>query len=101
MEPVGQWSGLRPGSPEGVPYIGEIVELPGLWVNAGHYRNGLVLAPASCRLLADLMIGRRPGPAWNSFVSTAFRATCVNWRTCWSGHSFSPKVTSSMPPTYC
>lgn len=60
MEPVGQWSGLRPGSPEGVPYIGEIVELPGLWVNAGHYRNGLVLAPASCRLLADLMIGRRP-----------------------------------------
>ena len=59
-QPVGHWAGLRPGSPEGVPYIGEMPERPGLWVNAGHYRNGLVLAPASCRLLADLMTGTRP-----------------------------------------
>lgn len=60
MEPIAQWSGLRPGSPEGVPFIGEFSGKPGLWVNAGHYRNGLVLAPASCRLLADLMTGRAP-----------------------------------------
>lgn len=59
-QPVAQWAGLRPGSPEGVPYIGEVPERPGLWVNAGHYRNGLVLAPASCRLLADLMTGNQP-----------------------------------------
>lgn len=58
--PVGQWAGLRPGSPEGVPYIGEVPNRRGLWLNAGHYRNGLVLAPASCRLLADLMTGNRP-----------------------------------------
>jgi glycine oxidase len=31
-----------------------------LWLNCGHFRNGLVLAPASCRLLADLMLGREP-----------------------------------------
>jgi glycine oxidase len=60
MQPVAQWSGLRPGSPEGVPYIGAVPDMPGLWVNAGHYRNGLVLAPASCRLLADLMSERVP-----------------------------------------
>lgn len=58
--PVAQWAGLRPGSPEGVPYIGPVPELPGLWLNAGHYRNGLVLAPASCRLLADLLLQREP-----------------------------------------
>ncbi|MCA1769611.1 MAG: glycine oxidase ThiO, partial [Halomonas sp.] len=29
-------------------------------VNAGHYRNGLVLAPASTRLLVDLLLGREP-----------------------------------------
>tara|TARA_R110002126_G_scaffold1617_2_gene9471 strand:+ start:2608 stop:3711 length:1104 start_codon:yes stop_codon:yes gene_type:complete len=57
---VAQWAGLRPGSPEGVPYIGPVSELPGLWLNAGHYRNGLVLAPASCRLLADLLLQRQP-----------------------------------------
>lgn len=60
QEPVMQWAGLRPGSPEGVPYIGEVPDYPGLWLNTGHYRNGLVLAPASCHLLADLMLARRP-----------------------------------------
>ncbi|KKN61756.1 hypothetical protein LCGC14_0518720 [marine sediment metagenome] len=60
MQPVAQWAGLRPGSPEGVPYIGRVPERPGLWINAGHYRNGLVLAPASCRLIADLMTDNQP-----------------------------------------
>lgn len=55
-----QWSGLRPGSPAGVPFIGAIEAVDGLFVNAGHFRNGVVLAPASVRLLADLVLGRRP-----------------------------------------
>ena len=59
-EVVGHWAGLRPGSPEGIPYIGEVAEHPGLWLNCGHYRNGLVLAPASCELLKNLMLGERP-----------------------------------------
>ena len=59
-EVVGHWAGLRPGSPEGIPYIGEVPDYPGLWLNCGHFRNGLVLAPASCQLLADLMLGREP-----------------------------------------
>lgn len=52
------WSGLRPGSPEGIPYIGEVPDYEGLYVNAGQYRNGLVLAPASTRLLADIILNR-------------------------------------------
>lgn len=55
-----QWAGLRPGSPTGVPFIGPHPELAGLYVNAGHFRNGLVLAPASARLLADLLLKRTP-----------------------------------------
>ncbi|MCW2294378.1 glycine oxidase [Pseudomonas sp. BIGb0408] len=57
---VGHWAGLRPGSPEGIPFIGEVPGHEGLWLNCGHYRNGLVLAPASCQLLVDLMLGREP-----------------------------------------
>lgn len=57
---VGHWAGLRPGSPEGIPYIGRVPGFNGLWLNCGHYRNGLVLAPASCQLLADLLLGRAP-----------------------------------------
>ncbi|MEW8311381.1 MAG: FAD-dependent oxidoreductase, partial [Candidatus Thiodiazotropha taylori] len=54
------WAGLRPGSPKGIPYIGELPEVSGLYVNAGHFRNGVVLGPASCRLLADIVLERPP-----------------------------------------
>jgi len=53
-----QWSGLRPGSPDGIPAIGEHPRIEGLFINAGHYRNGLVMAPASARLLTDLLLKR-------------------------------------------
>ncbi|SIN63170.1 glycine oxidase ThiO [Vreelandella aquamarina] len=54
------WAGLRPGSPEGIPFIGALPDFPNVFVNAGHYRNGLVLAPASTHLLADQLLGRKP-----------------------------------------
>ncbi len=54
------WAGLRPGSPDGVPFIGAVPGWQGLHLNTGHYRNGLVLAPASTRLMADLLLGRSP-----------------------------------------
>jgi glycine oxidase len=58
-EVVAQWAGLRPGSPGGVPFIGKIRGLENVYINAGHFRNGLVLAPASARLLVDIMLGRK------------------------------------------
>ncbi|MDF2182326.1 glycine oxidase ThiO [Neptuniibacter sp. CAU 1671] len=54
------WSGLRPGSPDGIPFIGNVPGYQNLFVNAGQFRNGLVLAPASTRLLADLVLQRQP-----------------------------------------
>jgi glycine oxidase len=57
-EPVTQWAGLRPAASEGVPYIGKLPGYDNLFVNAGQFRNGLVLAPASARLLADILLGR-------------------------------------------
>lgn len=59
-EVVGHWAGLRPGSSEGIPFIGEVPGFRGLWLNCGHYRNGLVLAPASCQLFTDLLLARAP-----------------------------------------
>lgn len=55
-----QWAGLRPGAPDGVPFIGRVPGFENVYVNAGQYRNGLVLAPASAQLLADIVLGRRP-----------------------------------------
>ena len=54
------WAGLRPGSPSGIPYIGPYPGIDGLYVNAGHFRNGLVTGPASARLIADIVLGREP-----------------------------------------
>jgi glycine oxidase len=58
--PSGAWAGLRPGSRDGIPTIGAWPDVDGLFVNSGHFRNGLNLAPASARLCADLLLGRRP-----------------------------------------
>lgn len=55
-----QWAGLRPGSPDGVPYVGAHPRIRGLFINAGHYRNGVVLGPAAARLTADLVLDRSP-----------------------------------------
>ena len=57
---VRHWAGLRPGSPDGVPYITQHPEINGLFFNAGHYRNGVVLGYASARLLANLLLGDTP-----------------------------------------
>ncbi|HAZ61091.1 MAG TPA: glycine oxidase ThiO [Gammaproteobacteria bacterium] len=60
LAPVRQWSGLRAGSPDGLPFIGAHPELAGLYFNTGQFRNGILLAPGSARLLADLVLGREP-----------------------------------------
>jgi glycine oxidase len=52
------WAGLRPGSPNGIPFISPVPEIAGLYINAGHFRNGVVLGPASCRLIADIILER-------------------------------------------
>jgi len=60
ISPVKHWAGLRPGAPQGMPFIGIVPPYSNLYINAGQFRNGLVLAPASARLLADNLLGRRP-----------------------------------------
>ena len=55
---IHHWAGLRPGTPQGVPYIGCHPVIKNLSINAGHFRNGLVMGPASAQLLADLLLAR-------------------------------------------
>jgi len=55
---VQHWAGLRPGTVDGVPYIGQVPGMSGLFINAGHFRNGVVTGPASAQLLADILLNR-------------------------------------------
>ena len=52
------WAGLRPGSPDGTPAVGPHPEIDNLYINAGHFRNGVVLGLSSAGLLADLLLQR-------------------------------------------
>lgn len=52
---VQEWAGLRPSSPNGVPYIGQAPTIENLWFNFGHFRNGLCMGAGSARLLRQLM----------------------------------------------
>ena len=54
---VETWAGLRPASPDGLPYLGA-TSLEGYFVAAGHHRNGVLLAPATARALADALEGK-------------------------------------------
>ena len=57
---VKPWVGLRPVSPDGIPYTGVVKGLENLVVNCGHAMMGLSLAPVSGRLAADLLAGDVP-----------------------------------------
>jgi len=52
------WVGFRPTTPDGLPLVGRWE--PGLWIAAGHEGLGVTTAPGTARLLADLVLGRRP-----------------------------------------
>ncbi|WP_217915002.1 FAD-dependent oxidoreductase [Miltoncostaea marina] len=55
---IDAWAGFRPWSPVPAPTIGEVA--PGVVAAVGHFRNGILLAPATGELVADLVLGRPP-----------------------------------------
>ena len=58
LQPAEHWAGLRPGTRDGLPLIGRT--LPGVVVATGHYRNGILLAPATAELVVQLVEGASP-----------------------------------------
>jgi D-amino-acid dehydrogenase len=58
--PSAVWSGLRPCSPDGLPYIGRIGGLKNVTVAAGHGMMGLSLGPATGKLVSEIVLGRPP-----------------------------------------
>ena len=52
---IKHWSGLRPGTPDNLPTIARHPTIKNLYLNTGHFRYGLTMAPESARRLADLI----------------------------------------------
>jgi glycine oxidase len=52
------WAGLRPGSPDGLPFLGPVPGLDNLFVASGHFRAGIQLSPATALVLTELLLGQ-------------------------------------------
>lgn len=50
------WAGLRPATIDDWPYMGPVAPLRNLWISAGHFRKGILLAPLSARLMASSIL---------------------------------------------
>jgi glycine oxidase len=70
------WAGVRPGTPDDQPLIGE-TGIPGVFAALGHYRNGVLFAPATAEIVAEMAIDAKVSPFARPFDARRFdkRAT--------------------------
>lgn len=66
---IKHWAGLRPGSPGNIPIIARHPQMENLYLNSGHFRYGVTMAPASAQILANRLFNREQpfdvsGYAW-------------------------------------
>ncbi|MGQ8873110.1 glycine oxidase ThiO [Paenibacillus sp. TSA_86.1] len=52
------WAGVRPSTPDGIPYIGRCGQITGLYAAYGHFRNGILLSAITGRWIADMLEGK-------------------------------------------
>ncbi len=53
------WAGLRPGSPDGLPFLGPVPGFGNLFIAAGHFRAGIQLSPATGLVMTELLLGQQ------------------------------------------
>jgi glycine/D-amino acid oxidase-like deaminating enzyme len=65
------WCGLRPGTPDQLPILGP-TDIEGLVMATGHYRNGILLAPVTAKLITEWITERRVSFEWENFSPLRF-----------------------------
>jgi glycine oxidase len=72
-EIVETWSGLRPDTPDHLPVLGP-TDIEGLLVATGHFRNGILLAPVTGKLVREWVTEQRTSLSWENFSPMRFLA---------------------------
>jgi glycine oxidase len=67
------WAGLRPGTPDALPILGA-TSTPGYYIAAGHFRDGILLAPITAHVMAKLITGGDPECDLAAFSAQRFAA---------------------------
>jgi glycine oxidase len=52
------WSGLRPGTADGLPYLGRVPNIENAWLATGHFRAGIQLSAATAVIMRSLILGQ-------------------------------------------
>ena len=65
------WAGLRPGTPDHLPILGE-TSIPGYFVASGHYRDGILLAPITAQVMTELILGNATSHDLSAFSPSRF-----------------------------
>ena len=71
------WAGLRPGTPDDLPIMGQ-ADSRGLFVATGHFRNGILLAPLTALVMANMIEDKPAGHKISAFAPSRFAAAKVN-----------------------
>jgi glycine oxidase len=71
------WSGLRPRTADDLPVLGECAEVKGLYLAAGHYRNGILLTPVTGELIADQILSGFAPPMLTAFSPDRFQGAGI------------------------
>ncbi|MHB1935662.1 MAG: NAD(P)/FAD-dependent oxidoreductase [Acidobacteriaceae bacterium] len=71
--PMDAWAGLRPGTPDGLPILGA-AKFERCWHATGHYRDGILLAPVTARVMTQAMLGETPDVALETFAPARFES---------------------------
>jgi glycine oxidase len=75
---VDSWAGFRPRAFDDLPVIGPDVEVAGLFYATGHYRNGILLAPMTAKLLAELITDGLSSPLLQWFSAHRLCTAAAN-----------------------
>jgi glycine oxidase len=65
------WAGLRPGTPDSLPILGE-TSTRGYLIASGHYRDGILLAPITAQVMTELVLGKASSFDLSSFSAARF-----------------------------
>jgi glycine oxidase len=71
--PIDAWTGFRPGTPDGLPILGA-AKREHCWHATGHYRDGILLAPVTARVMTQAMLGEIPDVSLTPFSPTRFKS---------------------------
>jgi glycine oxidase len=66
------WSGFRPWAPDSLPVLGPWPGVAGLFVATGHFRNGILLAPITARVMTEWITSGQPSIDVKDFLPDRF-----------------------------